>query len=154
MGIIWIWLRVKVLNFRVHTLFNKVKHIWAVSRQNQHSAFATSMCRIHSLSVSLLSTIELVSEQHGSWSDCADAHAGWSVSMLVANPLCRDAAHMWNNSNAIYRHWRVENVHKYRTYLCNFSYFVHLIWHVCTISDMNKPQFIKIRVALFSFFNW
>jgi hypothetical protein len=38
---------------------------------------------------------ETDSEQHGSWSDCADA--GWSGSMLDANPLCwfcRDAAHV------------------------------------------------------------
>jgi hypothetical protein len=38
-----------------------------------------------SLSVSLL-VIGFVREQHGSWSDCADA--GWSGSMLVANALC------------------------------------------------------------------
>jgi hypothetical protein len=52
-----------------------------------------------SLSVSLRA-IGFVSEQHGSWSDCA----GWSGSMLVANPwcwFCHGAAHLsfknwWN----------------------------------------------------------
>jgi hypothetical protein len=61
--------------------------IWAASRQNQHSAFATS-----SLSVSLL-VIELVSEQHGSWSDCADAQAGldpcWSQTHYVGFVMAR-----------------------------------------------------------------
>jgi hypothetical protein len=84
------------------------KKIWAATWQNQHSAFATSMdpdqpahprspIRIHAvlLSVSQL-VIWFVGEQHGSWSDCADAQAGLDPCWF-ANPLCwfcHDAAHI------------------------------------------------------------
>jgi hypothetical protein len=56
----------------IKNIFNIKVHNWAASQQNQHSAFATSMDPCCSLSVFLF-VIEFVSEQHGSWSDCADA---------------------------------------------------------------------------------
>jgi hypothetical protein len=56
---------------------------WAASWQNQHNGFATSMDPDHStwswsmlFNPVCLLVIGFVSEQHGSWSDCADAPAG------------------------------------------------------------------------------
>jgi hypothetical protein len=75
--------------------------IWAASWQNQHNGFATSMdpdqpaqsdqdpCR---LLTNHITRQETDTEQHGSWSDCADAQAGldpcWSVGFVMTQIIC------------------------------------------------------------------
>jgi hypothetical protein len=77
-----------------------VSVIWAASRQNQHYSFATRMdpdqharpqrlIRFHAVRLQTLLQVEKLIANS----------AGWSGSMLVANPLCwfcRDAAHLFS----------------------------------------------------------
>jgi hypothetical protein len=71
------------------------RYKWAASWQNQHSAFASAQSDQDpccSLSVYLL-VIELISGQHGSWSDYADSQAGldpcWSQTHYVGFDVTR-----------------------------------------------------------------
>jgi hypothetical protein len=83
-------------------------YVWAASWQNQHNGFATSMdldqpahpsslISIHAVRLQTITSRETDSEQHGSWSGCADAQAGldpcWSQThMLVFS---------WHGSNIL-----------------------------------------------------
>jgi hypothetical protein len=61
--------------------------IWAVSWQNQHNGFATSMDPDQDPCCSLTNSIttrEPDSEQHGSWSDCACSRMKY-ISILYVN---------------------------------------------------------------------
>jgi hypothetical protein len=118
-----------------------------------------------SLSVSVL-VIELVSEQHGSLSDCGCA--GWSGSMLVANALCwfcHDAAqiilklyisiiteHMLNKEECEWN--RFYHVHKISLkhskcnvilFLCsNFLTYDYYLFSFAFYNSFNTSKFFPI----------
>jgi hypothetical protein len=80
-------------SFLALNVMRKEMSLW---RQNQHSEFAPSMDPDQPAHPLSLIRIHAVSEQHGSWSDCADAQAGrdqcWSqthnVGFVVTQLKC------------------------------------------------------------------
>jgi hypothetical protein len=82
---------------------------WAMSRQNQHNGFATSMdpyepahprslIRIHAVRLQTLKQVEKLIANSMDPDQTTLGCAGWSGSMLVVNPLCwfcRDTAQMF-----------------------------------------------------------
>jgi hypothetical protein len=84
--------------FSVSTKIFPNNNKWAVSRKNQHTAFATStdpdqpayphyLIRIHAVAISFSTCKKIGKQTTWSWSDCADAQACldpcWSQTLYV-----------------------------------------------------------------------
>jgi hypothetical protein len=92
LNILYFWF----YHFAFHSFILNLE-IWAASRQNQHNRFATSMDHGSMLFTVSFSTCNRVGKRTAWILIRLRGCAGWSGSMLVANPLCwfcHDTTHM------------------------------------------------------------
>jgi hypothetical protein len=113
--------------------------IWAAPCQNLHNAFVTRMdpdqpAYPHSL-IRVCHTV--CSEQHGSWSDCADAKAGldpcWSQTNFVGFVMARL---IWRRQPWVSDHSSIDTSYACTAHLITM-YNISSVYHYCSIEIRN-----------------